>query len=143
MKEIRFQKVNGVPVPFGDVDRELWSGYSENQITCHKVTGVKKPRSYQQLKMFHAILKKVAENTEDKNWDTPEKAKFSLKILLHYVFEDSTVVDQQGNVRFQYRSFGYKELAHMEANYIFDRSWAILADVLNVSVDELLSCVNN
>lgn len=138
MKTIRFQKRKGVPVPFDKDDEMLWSEYKENQITTHKVTGVRKQRSYLQLKKFHAILNKVCENTEDNNWNTPEKAKFSLKVALHYVDDGVTVVDAQGNIHFQYRSFGYDGLAHMEACYIFDRAWPILAKVLGCSVEELL-----
>ncbi len=143
MKIIRFQKQNGIPVPYADEDIAAWSGFAENQITTHKVTGVKKQRSYQQLKMFHALLKKVASNTEDPNWNTAEKAKFSLKVQLHYVVPGIVVVDKQGNVHFQYDSFSYERLSHMEACKVFDRSWPILADVLGCTIDELMGSLND
>jgi len=135
---IRFQKRNGVPVPFTDEDAEKWSEFKENQVTQHKVTGSRKQRSWQQLKL-HACLKTVAENTENPNWNTPEKAKFSLKIALDYINSDAIVVDNRGNVHMQYRSFGYDDLGHMEACKLFERAWPILADVIGVSVDELLA----
>lgn len=136
--EIAFQKRNGVPVPFTDEDMAKWAEYRENQITKHKVVGVKKERSYQQLKMLHACLKLVSENTEKPNWNTVEKAKLSLKVQLHYVVDGVVIVDKQGSVHFQYRSFGYNDLQHMEACRLFERAWVILADVIGVSVDELL-----
>lgn len=139
VNEIHFQKRNGIPVPFTPEDQAKWNEYKENQVTKHRVTGSRKERSWQQLKMLHACLKLVADNTEDKNWNTPEKAKFSLKIALNYINEGLIVVDKQGNVHVQYRSFGYADLPHMEANMLFDRAWPILAGVLGISVDELLA----
>jgi len=139
MKEITFQKRNGLAVPYLDSDAEKWSEFKENQLTRHKVSGTTKERSYQQLKMLHACLKIVAENTEDKNWNTPEKAKLSLKVALHFIDPGVVIVDPQGNVHFKYRSFGYDDLQHMEACKLFDRAWPILAGVIGVTEDELLS----
>jgi hypothetical protein len=143
LKVIRFQKKNGVPVPYSEEDELAWSGFAENQITTHKVTGVKKPRSYQQLKMFHALLKKVADNSVDPNFNTPEKVKFSIKVQLHFVDDSVTVVDKDGNVHFKYRSFGYESLPHMEACNVFDRAMVIMADVLGCTVDELLESLGD
>jgi hypothetical protein len=137
--EIAFQKRNGVPVPFTDEDAATWQEYRENQITRHKVSGVRKERSWKQLKLLHACLKLVSSNTESKNWNTPEKAKLSLKVALHFVDENVIIVDRQNNVHFSYRSFGYESLPHMEANKLFDRAWPILAGVIGISVDELLA----
>jgi len=138
MKEIAFQKRNGIPVPFTDEDAASWADFKENQITKHKVSGVKKERSYLQLKMLHGCLKMVAANTENPNWDTLAKAKFSLKVALHFIKEDVVVVDKQGRVHFEYRSFGYDGLEHMEACKVFDRAWPILAAVIGVTEYELL-----
>lgn len=143
MKEIRFQKRNGVPVPFMPEDELLWSEYKENEVTTHKVKGNRKQRSLNQLRMFHVILKKVADNARQPNWNTPEKVKFSLKVALNYVEDGIVAVDTQGTVHFSYRSFSYKDLKHMEACKVFDRSWEILADVLGCSVEELLGSVGD
>jgi hypothetical protein len=139
MKIIRFQCINGVPVPASIEDEKMWSEFKPNQITTHKVTGSKKERSYLQLCMLLACIATVAENSEHPNWDTPKKAKFSLKVALHYVNEDVAIVDKKGRVIFQYRSFGYEGLDHMEACNLFDRAWPILASVIGVSVDVLLA----
>ena len=143
MQIIRFQKRNGIPVPFTDEDAEKWAEFQENQVTQHKVTGSRKQRSWQQLKMLHACLKTVSENTEDPNWNTPEKAKFSLKIALEYINRETLVVDKFGNIHVQYRSFGYEDLPHMEANRLFERAWPILASVIGITEDELLAEANN
>ena len=136
--DIAFQKRGGVPVPFTDEDAAKWEEYKENQITRHRVAGVKKERSWQQLKMLHACLKLVASNTESKNWNKLEKAKLSLKVALNFYDEGVVVVDKQGNVHMKYRSFGYESLPHMEANKLFDRAWPYLAGVIGVTVEELL-----
>jgi transcriptional regulator with PAS, ATPase and Fis domain len=138
VKEIAFQKRNGVPVPFTDEDADKWAEFKENQITRHKVSGVTKERSWKQLKMLHACLKLVANNTESKNWNTLEKAKLSLKVALNFYDEGVVVVDKQGNVHMKYRSFGYESLPHMEANRLFDRAWPYLAGVIGITVEDLL-----
>lgn len=138
MKELAFQKHGNTATPLTLEDAEAWSNFKDNQIVRCKVYGVKKERSYFQLKMLHGILKTVAENTENPNWDTLAKAKFSLKVALHFIKEDVVVVDKQGRVHFEYRSFGYADLDHMEANRVFDRAWGILADVIGITEDELL-----
>ena len=138
MKEIAFQKRNGIPVPFADEDLEKWAEFRENQITRHKVSGVRKERSYQQLKMLIGCLKTVVKNTENQNWNSLEKAKLSLKVKLNYFDPGVVIVDTQGTVHMKYRSFGYGDLPHMEACKLFDRAWPILAGVLGISEDELL-----
>jgi hypothetical protein len=139
MKIIGFQKKNGLAVPFTKEDEEAWAEYKENQVTKHKVTGSKKERSWPQLKKLHAVLRTVVEQTEDNNWSSLAKAKLSLKVNLNYIDDGVIVVDKQNNVIVQYRSFGYLDLPHMEACDLFNRAWPILADVLGVSVEELLN----
>ena len=124
--------------PFSEEDLQKCKEFKANQIIRAKIQGVQKPRSYIQLKMFHAILRTVASNARHPNWNTPEKAKFSLKVALNYVNEGIVAVDKQGTVHFSYRSFEYADLPHMEACNVFDRSWPILAKVLGVTVDKLL-----
>ncbi len=138
MKDIAFQKRKGSLVPFTDEDLNKLSEFKENQILRCKVSGARKERSWQQLKMLHACLKLVASNTENASWNTVEKAKLSLKVALNYIVDGVIIVDKQGNVHFQYRSFGYDDLAHMEANKLFDRSWPILASIIGITEDELL-----
>ena len=138
MKEIAFQKRKGMAVPLTMEDVAAWSEFKENQVTRHKVSGVKKERSYLQLKMLHGCLRTVSENTDNPNWNTLARAKFSLKVALHFIKEDVVVVDRQGGVHFEYRSFGYADLQHMEACRVFDRSWPILAAVIGVTEEVLL-----
>lgn len=139
MKEIALQKRNGALHPFTDEDAAKLAEFYDNQPLKAKITGTRKERSWQQLKMLHSCIKTVSDNTDNPNWNTPEKAKFSLKIELDYINRDTLVVDKKGNVKVQYRSFGYDDLPHAEACHLFDRAWPILAGVIGVSVDELLA----
>lgn len=141
MKQLAMQVKNKTLRPFAQEDLELFQEFKENQIVTVKVQGVKKSRSYQQLKLFFAVLRTVVENTEHPNWNSLEKAKHSLKVALHYVHEGVTAVDRHGTVHFSFRSFGYAELPHMEACNVFSRSWPILAKVIGISEDELLKNV--
>ena len=141
MIEIAAQIRNGIPHPFSQEDVEALKEYKENQIIRMKTYGVQKERSYQQLKLLHAVLRTVVANTEHPNWNSLEKAKHSLKVALHYVNEGVVAVDKQGTVHFSFRSFGYADLPHMEATRVFQRSWPILAKVIGVSEDELLENV--
>ena len=138
MEKIAVQMRQGVLYPFSQEDREKLSAYKDNQILNLKVSGCRKPRSHEQLKMLFGVLKTVVANTDNANWNSLEKAKLSLKVALGFVDSGVMVVDAQNNVIVKYRSFSYEGLKHMEACQIFDRSWPILAGVIGVSVDELL-----
>jgi len=138
MKMIAAQLKSGILHPFAPEDKEKLSSYKENQILNLKVTGCRKPRSHLQLKMLMGVLKAVVANTEDSNWNSMAKAKLSLKVALNYVVDGVLIVDKQGNIHVQYRSFSYEDLGHMDACKLFDRAWPILANVIGVTVDELL-----
>jgi len=139
MKEIAFQKIKGVAVPFSDEDKELFSEYKENQVLKSKINGVKKQRSYLQLKMFWALCKKVAGNTDDKSWNSPKKVALQIKIDLRYYDNDLIIVKPDGEVYMPLRSISYKDLPHMEACNFFDRAWVVMAKFLGITVDELLT----
>ena len=140
MIEIMLQRVGKALHPVGSDDAEALSEFKENQISVWKCVekGVKKQRSYRQFNLFHAALRVVAFNSEDMNWDTLPRAKLSLKVALNYIHDDSAVVMPDGRVLLNYRSFSFKDLNHMEANRVFDRSWPILATVIGTTEAKLL-----
>ena len=131
---------NDILVPFDPESVEAVKELKENQPIECKVNelGAKKSRSVAQFNLFHAALRVVSHNTFDRNWNTLDKAKFSLKIELEYFDRDSAVVKLDGTVILGVRSFGFKHLPHLEANGIFDKSWTILAGVIGVTVEELI-----
>ena len=143
MIEVALQWSGSFFAPFDDEDLSSCKEFKPNQIVRAKISGIKKPRSLLQFRMFHGVLRTCANNARHPNWNTVDKAKFSLKVALHYVDEGVTAVDRHGTVHFSYRSFGYAGLPHMEANRVFERSWPILAKVLGVSVEKLLENVED
>ena len=122
--------------PFSGESKDLIKNYHVNQIVKVKISGVRKERSVIQSNMLHACIKTVAENTNDPQWDHPEKVKIQLKHLLH--FYKSTIVLPDGSIHFELDSFAFANLGQVEANKIFDRAWPILAKKIGITVDELL-----
>ena len=138
MKEIAFQKKGKYAVPFMEEDSENWSNYKDNQIVKAKVTGFQKQRSVTQLGLMMACISEVVKNTENENWSSRDRAKLSLKAYLNYADTSASVVFGK-RVIIKYRSFSFDELKHMEACNLFDRAFPILAGVIGVTVDELIS----
>jgi len=134
--EIAMQYKNNSLHPFSKEDAEQLKAFKPNQILRGKISGIRKERSVPQLRLLHACLNTVAENTDDKQWDTPEKTKIQLKHALH--FYKATVVLPDGSIHFELASFSFANLSHMDANKIFDRSFPILAKKIGIAVDELL-----
>jgi len=88
--------------------------------------------------MFWACCRTVAENTEDPAWSTKDKVCFQVKVALHFVDPNMIAVRPDGTVVFQYRSISFRELKHIEANRIFDRSWEVMAAKIGITVEQLL-----
>ena len=124
--------------PYTIEDKEAAKSYKPFQILRAKISGVRKPRSYQQLKLFFACCKTVAENTEDIQWNTKDKVKFQIKVALHFVDDSVIAVRPDGQVVFQYRSIAFKELPHMAACKFFVRAFEIMAKKIGVPVETLL-----
>ena len=131
---------NDILVPFDPESVEAVKELKPNQPIECKVNelGAKKSRSVAQFNLFHAALRVVSHNTFDRNWNTLDKSKFSLKIELEYFDRDSAIVRPDGTVILGVRSFGFKALPHMEANDIFNRGFVVLAGVIGVDVDDLV-----
>ena len=126
------------PHPHSIEDKETLKSYKPFQILKAKISGVRKPRSYQQLKLFFACCQTIADNTEDPQWDTKDKVKFQVSVILHFVEPNVVAIDTSGKVVFQYRSIAFKELPHMEAFNFFDRAFETMASKIGITVDELL-----
>ncbi len=119
-------------------DEHKLSEYHDNQILRCKIYGVRKQRSYQQLKMFWSCCRTVADNTDNQFWNTPQKVAFQIKVGLHFVDPSVTSVRPDGGVQFLYRSISFKNLSHMDACGFFDRAFDLMANKLGCKVDELL-----
>ena len=105
-----------------------------------KLTGVKKDRSWKQLKMFWKVCRKVADNTSDDNWDTADKVAEQCKIKVRYI-KETVVVDNR--VHIITGSISYKALAHMQACNFFNQAYKEMAKHLKVTVERLLESVDD
>ena len=131
---IALQRKGKVFHPFSVEDEIKMCGYTENQIINAKTTGVKIPRSYEQLKLYFACCQKVAENTNDDKWETKEDVDRNCRIACRFI-KDPVV--QKGVVYMELRSISYNELPHLKACNFFDRAFEIMAKKIGVTVDEL------
>ena len=139
MKEIIAQLKNGCLWPSSFADQEtLQEDYKPNQLIRCQTYAVSKGMepSVIQNNTLHACFALVAENHPQLK--TKEQVKFRVKVALHFVHEDRVAVRKDGTVQFEYRSFSFKELKNMERLRIFDRAFEYCADLLGISVEELI-----
>lgn len=137
MKELFAQHKNKSLHPVSPEDLETLSFFKPNQILRCRVSGVKKPRSVLQNKWIHAIFRLVAQNTEDTDWDTPEKVKRNVKMSMKF-FKDDVIV-ANNKVYFELRSFAFDKMEQNEANRIYEIAKNTCADFLGVDPKELES----
>lgn len=142
MKDIAVQLRDNVLVPYSEKDLESLKEYKQNQILRAKITGAEKPRSYEQLKMYWALCKVVADNMEDM---TPEDVDFEVKIKVakHHPSMIRRFRSVDGAVFMEPISIAYSNMKHLEACKFFDLSWPIMAKMIDVSPEELLQNANN
>ena len=122
--------------PYSVEDADALKEYKLNQIVSIKIKGVKKERSYRQLKMFWAACRQVANNTEDPGWDNEDKVSEQVKIDLKYI---DYWMHVKGALVIKTGSISYAKLSHLEACRFFDRAWPIMAKKIGITVDELLA----
>ena len=77
--------------PFSEEDKALLKAYKPNQVVRAKIKGCRRLRSIQQNRWLHAIFREVAANSQDVDWDTPEKVKLNVKMRMKF-FKDAVVV---------------------------------------------------
>ena len=142
MKELSIQKTrpcqhcHSTMRPYSDQDAEIWSEYGDYQVMRAKVSGHKKQRSLQQLRLYWACCQTVAENSEA--WKTKEAVDFNIRVALDFRDPARVAVRPDGTVQFYYRSIAFKNLRHMEACRYFDRAFEAMAAHLGVTVGELV-----
>ena len=137
MKEIFAQFNNNALYPVSKEDLESIKGYKPNQILRCRISGAKKPRSVLQNKWIHAIFRLVAQNTEDPDWNTPEKVKRNVKMSMKF-FKDDVVV-HNNKVYFELRSFAFDKMEQNEANIKYEEAKNICARFLGVDPAKLES----
>jgi hypothetical protein len=140
MKKIYTQKVRNQYIKLGMVpvsfeDEQGLESFKDNQILKNHTYGSKKPRSVLQNKWVHAMFRVVAQNTDNPDWNTPEKVKRQVKLKMKF-FKDDVIV--HGNkVYFELRSFAFDEMEHNEANVRYEDAKNICAKFLGVRPEVL------
>jgi len=123
--------------PYSQEDKEALRELAGNVPVRAKITAVRNPRSYQQLKAYWACCRAVAENTENPDFNTKEKVDLQLRIKLGWVQETIIVSDR---VQFVPKSISYKTMKHLEACRYFERAFETMAKFLKCSVEDLIKC---
>ena len=137
MIQVALQKRGKTLVPFSEEDLEALREYKDNQVLRGRITGVEKPRSLQQLRLYWQLCKVVAENTDD--WPTKDAVDFNIRVALDFRDPSRVAVRPDGQVQFYYRSIAFANLRHIEANDFFTKAFEVMAKKLRVTVDELLA----
>lgn len=134
-QKVRNQYVNLAMVPVSKEDEDNLNSFKDNQILKNQTSGTRKARSVLQNKWVHAMFRFVAANTDNTEWNTPEKVKRKVKMAMHFFKPDVTV---QGNkVYFELRSFAFDEMDAEEANIRYNEAMLICAKKLGVDPDIL------
>lgn len=135
MKRVNLQIKSGLPYPVGEEDREALKTFKENQIIRGDLYGIKRPRSVLQNNWLHNMFKIVAMNTEDPEWNTPEKVKRNVKMKMQF-FKDEVIV-ARNKVYFELRSFAFDEMDQDEANIKYEEAKQVCAKFLGVAPEKL------
>lgn len=139
MKEVALQlQADGMLKPFTSEDLENIRDYKPFQILRAKLSGVKKPRSYDQLKAYWASCKTVADNLDDPMWNTKEQVDFHCRVHCKFYNPDLISVDPDGKIQFSYRSISYANLSHIEACDYFTKAFDLMADRLGITKEQLI-----
>ena len=134
MKELVLQRQGGIFQPFDPESAELMKEYYENQPVRAKTTGIKKPRSYQQLKAYWKACEIVSENSEEltDKYDVDWEIRVQLKHIGRMTVQGNKVI-------VECKSISFVNLDHIEACRFFDRAFELMAKWLGIAVDELLT----
>ena len=138
MKEIAVQLKDKVLHPFAEEDLEVLKEYKQHQILKCRLQGIQKPRSYLQLKLYWSACKVVANNTDNKQWNSKDKVDFQCRVKLHFADPDTVVVKPDGTIVYKYRSIAFKNLSHIMACNYFDRAFEVMAKFLGITSEKLI-----
>ena len=139
MKHAALQRKGKALYPFSVEDENVILEYPENQIINAKFRGVTIPRSYEQLKLYFACCRKVAENIDtsikgNEGWGTKDDVDFNCRIACKLI-KRMKIVD--GVFYAEPSSIGYDNLSHLQACKYFDRAFDIMAKKLGITTKEL------
>ncbi|MDA3900040.1 MAG: hypothetical protein PF637_05920 [Spirochaetes bacterium] len=96
-------------------------------------------RSYEQLGLYWASCKMVADNTEDNNWITPVKVdlqcKIGARLVEGWLFYQNEKTGEQ-SLQLIPGSISFKNLKHLDACDYFTQAFQMMAEKLSLSVED-------
>ena len=113
-------------------DQQALRTYGVNQVVRAQLTGYKRPRSYQQLKLYWACCRVVADNLEGRS---KEDIDFDVKVALRHIKAFRIV---NGVTMVEVGSISFSELQHIEACNFFDRAFPVMAKMIGVTTEKPL-----
>jgi len=133
MIEVSLQLKDNTLYPFGEEDKERLKEFKDNQVLRAKLTGAKKPRSIRQLNTYWSACKVVSDNLAGMS---KEEVDFEVKVKLKHIQSFRVV----GGITFvELGSIAFRNLDHIEACGFFDRAFPVMAKMIGVTEDDLLS----
>ncbi len=98
-------------------------------------------RSHTQLGLYWACCGFVADNTDDKNWNSKQKVSDQCLIAARMVEEYMYYKNPKTGVEslhLRLKSIAFRNLAHWDACGYFTEAFQIMADKIGTSVDDLI-----
>lgn len=127
--EMSFEEMQKIPV-------------GEVQICTIKEITDKRKRVVEQTNLYFACCKLVADNTDDIYWNTKEKADEQTRLTCGFVEYEIHHYDKktdQITVHRKTKSLSFSKLTHMDACGYYSDAFPVLAEKINLTVDELVA----
>jgi len=129
-------------IPYGDEALEKSKEHALYQILESKFTGTKRERSIAQLGLYWKCCDTVAELLSDHNNQfIKEEVDFEVKIRVgkKHTWMMKRLKAVGGIVYIEPISISFQNLDHLEANKFFDKGFKELADMVEMTEDELVA----
>ena len=130
---LQLQRDHKTLAVMSESDSEKLKEFHPNQILRAKIYGIKKPRSVIQLNLYWACCQSVADNLDGV---TKEEVDFDVRVALRFI---KRLKVSAGITYVEPMSISFANLPHIEACNYFDRAFPVMAKMINVTVDELLT----
>jgi len=129
-------------LPFQDQDREASKEFKLFQVVKTRIFGFKKERSLRQLGLYWNRCTHVAELLSDhENQYTKEDIDFEVKVKV--AKKSPSLIKRfksvDGIVYMEPISIAFVNMQHLEACRFFPLAWPVMAKMINVSEEELLT----
>ena len=139
-KSIALIKSNGRIKFYSQLDEDNTRSYKDG--TTFTATPHPDNRSWKQLATFHSVCKYASEHySEDSNLNTPAKVKEILKIqckfVNYYTYYTNKKTGEE-TLHIKTKSLSYVNCDHQDATEFIDQAINLMANWLQVSVDDLL-----